>query len=117
MSTKDHVAVRLDNETLLRIDAIRSLLDTEWRDATRSDVLRLLILKGLEHFEKKHRTELDKRRASAPQPEASSSAPKRGRRGSAAKAGGAAQKAGSAAPKPAAAPRRGSRKKATPASS
>jgi hypothetical protein len=66
MSTKDHVAVRLDNETLTRIDAIRALLDTEWRDATRSDVLRLLILKGLEHFEKKHRTEIDKRRASAP---------------------------------------------------
>src|SRR5690349_21847327 len=97
MSTKDHVAVRLDNETLTRIDAIRGLLDTEWRDATRSDVLRLLILKGLEHFEKKHRSELDKRRAAAPPPEASSSAPKRARK---AKAG--------------AAPKRGARKKSPP---
>ena len=78
MSTKDHVAVRLDNETLTRIDAIRALLDTEWRDATRSDVLRLLILKGLEHFEKKHRTELDKRRASAPGD--GGATPRRGRR-------------------------------------
>jgi hypothetical protein len=46
MSTKDHVAVRLDKETLTRIDAVTALLDTEWRDATRSDVLRLLILRG-----------------------------------------------------------------------
>src|SRR5262245_56895217 len=79
MSTKDHVAVRLDNETLTRIDAIRALLDTEWRDATRSDVLRLLILKGLEHFEKKHRADLDTRRASAPG-DGGGAAPRRSRR-------------------------------------
>jgi len=58
MSTKDLVAVSLDNETLARIDAIRALLDTEWREATRSDVLRLLLLSDLEHFEKKHAAEL-----------------------------------------------------------
>ena len=80
MSTKNHVAVRLDSETLARIDAITALLDTEWRDATRSDVLRLLILKGLEHFEKKHRTELDKRRAEAPG-DGGSVTRRRGRRG------------------------------------
>jgi hypothetical protein len=66
MSTKDHVAVRLDEETRTRISAIQSLLDVEWREATRSDVLRLLILKGLAPFEKKHRAELEKLRASAP---------------------------------------------------
>jgi len=98
MSTKDHVAVRLDNETLARIDAIRALLDTEWRDATRSDVLRLLILKGLEHFEKKHRGDLDKRRTPA---SSDGAAPKRGRRK--AQAG--------------AAPAKRSRKKAAPAAS
>jgi hypothetical protein len=111
MSTKDHVAVRLDNETLLRIDAIRALLDTEWRDATRSDVLRLLILKGLEHFEKKHRAELDKRRP-APAPEVSAPAPKR-----AAPKRGAAAKTTAPAPKPgAAAPKRGAKKKSPPPS-
>src|SRR5262245_60298493 len=98
MSTKDHVAVRLDNETLTRIDAIRALLDTEWRDATRSDVLRLLILKGLEHFEQKHRGELDKKRSSSP---GDGGAPKRGRKkaqGGAAPAKRARKKA--AAPTP-----------------
>jgi len=58
----------LDNETRARVDALRSLLDRKWRDATRSDVLRLLILDGLEHFEKKHPAELGV-------------TPKRGRRG------------------------------------
>jgi hypothetical protein len=111
MSTKDHVAVRLDNETLARIDAIRALLDTEWRDATRSDVLRLLILKGLDHFEKKHRTELEKRRGSAPAGEAGAPAQKR-----AAGKRGAAAKAGAAAPKASAAQKRGAKKKSPPAS-
>jgi hypothetical protein len=58
MSTKNHVAVRLDDETLTRIDAIRPLLGSEWLDATRSDVLRLLLLDGLAHVEKKRRAEL-----------------------------------------------------------
>jgi hypothetical protein len=107
MSTKDHVAVRLDNETLLRIDAIRAQLDTKWRDATRSDVLRLLILKGLEHFEKKHGTALDKHRRAAPSAEAGAQVQKRGavpRRGAATKASTAASTA----------PKRGSRKKGQP---
>jgi hypothetical protein len=80
MSTRDHVAVRLDHETLTRIDAITALLDTEWRDATRSDVLRLLILKGLTYFEKKHRAELDRQPASAPN-DGGGVTPRRGRRG------------------------------------
>jgi len=58
MSTKDHTAVRLDNETLARIDAIQALLDTEWGATTRSEVLRWLILHGLEHFERKYAAEL-----------------------------------------------------------
>jgi hypothetical protein len=57
MATRNHVAVRLDDETLTRIDAIRPLLGSEWRDATRSDVLRLLLLDALAHVEKKHRAE------------------------------------------------------------
>src|SRR5262245_16526666 len=107
MSTKDHVAVRLDNETLHRIDAIRALLDTEWRDATRSDVLRLLILKGLEHFEKKHRTELDKRRVTGLASEGGASGSKRtaSRRGASGKAGGGTSKAGASGAK------RGAKKK------
>ena len=68
MSTKDHVAVRLDPETLTRVDSIRALLDTEWRNATRSDVLRMLILNGLEPFEKEHKAELAKVRAMGPPP-------------------------------------------------
>lgn len=110
MSTKDHVAVRLDNETLLRIDAIRALLDTEWRDATRSDVLRLLILKGLEHFEKKHRAELDKRRPVTSASEAGAPAQKR-----ATSKRGAGGKPAAATPKPAA-PKRGAKKKGPPPS-
>jgi hypothetical protein len=58
MPTRNHVAVRLDDETRTRIDAIRPLLGSEWRDATRSDVLRLLLLDGLAHVEKKHRAKL-----------------------------------------------------------
>lgn len=58
MSTKDHVAVRLDPDTVMRVDALQPFLATQWREATRSDVLRLLLLDGLRHYEKKHREEL-----------------------------------------------------------
>jgi len=54
MSPKDHVAVRLDNATLLRIDALKEVLSTPWHEATRSDILRALILTGLEHLEREH---------------------------------------------------------------
>ena len=58
MSSKGLVAVVLNEETLVRIDALRPLLDSAWRAATRSDVLRLVILAGLGHYEKKHRAKL-----------------------------------------------------------
>jgi hypothetical protein len=47
MATK-HVAVRLDEQTLVRVDALIPSLSTPWRTARRSDVLRALILSGLE---------------------------------------------------------------------
>jgi hypothetical protein len=47
MATK-HVAVRLDEETLVRVDALIPALSTPWRPAKRSDVLRALIHAGLE---------------------------------------------------------------------
>jgi hypothetical protein len=46
MST-NHVSVRLDAETIARIDALAPQLSTEFRLATRSDVLRALILTAL----------------------------------------------------------------------
>ena len=54
MATKDHVAVRLDDATLSRVDALKDVLTTEWHEATRSDILRALILIGLERFEQEY---------------------------------------------------------------
>jgi hypothetical protein len=47
MATK-HVAVRLDERTLARVDALIPALSTPWRPAKRSDVLRAVIHAGLE---------------------------------------------------------------------
>jgi hypothetical protein len=55
MSPKDHVAVRLDNATLQRVDALKDFLSTPWHEATRSDILRALILTGLDQMEQEHR--------------------------------------------------------------
>jgi hypothetical protein len=60
MSPKDHVAVRLDNATLARVDALKDVLSTAWHEATRSDILRALILTGLEHMEQEHKAALGK---------------------------------------------------------
>jgi hypothetical protein len=60
MSPKDHVAVRLDNLTLERVDALKDVLSTAWHEATRSDILRALILTGLEQLEQQHRGALAK---------------------------------------------------------
>ena len=46
MST-NHVSVRLDAETIARIDALAPQLSTQFRLANRSDVLRALILTAL----------------------------------------------------------------------
>ena len=42
MSTS-HVSVRLDAQTMARVDALGPLFSTRWRRATRSDILRGLI--------------------------------------------------------------------------
>lgn len=67
MSPKDHVAVRLDNATLSRIDALKEVLTTPWHEATRSDILRAVILTGLESLEQEHRAPLAKQRKAAAQ--------------------------------------------------
>jgi len=54
MTSRQHTSVRIDNETLARIEAVREHLSTEWRDATTSDVLRALIYMGLRVMEKKY---------------------------------------------------------------
>jgi len=62
MSSKDHVAVRLDNPTLTRVDALKGVLSTPWHEATRSDILRAVILAGLESMEEEHKGSLPKRK-------------------------------------------------------
>ena len=85
MSPKDHVAVRLDNPTLERVDALKDVLSTAWHEATRSDILRALILTGLEHLEHEHRSALAKPKkgpagetASGPRPKAKKKTPPKG---------------------------------------
>jgi hypothetical protein len=46
-----HVAVRLDVDTLARVDAIVPGLSSAWHRATRSDAVRLLIVEGLRAVE------------------------------------------------------------------
>jgi hypothetical protein len=48
----NHVSVRLDAGTMERVAALAPAFSTEWRVATRSDILRGLILDALERFEK-----------------------------------------------------------------
>ena len=77
MSPKDHVAVRLDNLTLERVDALKDVLSTPWHEATRSDILRALILSGLEQFEQQHRSALAKpKKGSAPEAAGNGARPK-----------------------------------------
>ncbi len=47
----NHVSVRLDSATMARVDAMAPAFSTEWRRATRSDILRGLILASLDRFE------------------------------------------------------------------
>ena len=49
---KDHVAVRVDEKTLARLEAVRARMSPEWRRATQSDVLRAVIFAGLEVMER-----------------------------------------------------------------
>jgi hypothetical protein len=46
-----HVAVRLDEETIARIDALVPGLSSAWHTAKRSDALRAVILAGLDTIE------------------------------------------------------------------
>jgi hypothetical protein len=50
---RGHVAVRLDEATIGRLDALLSLYALPGRDATRSDGLRAVILAGLEIEERR----------------------------------------------------------------
>jgi hypothetical protein len=77
MSPKDHVAVRLDNPTLERVDSLKEVLSTPWHEATRSDILRALILTGLEQLEQEHRGALAKpKKGAAAEPAGSGARPK-----------------------------------------
>jgi hypothetical protein len=50
---KGHVAVRLDADTIARLDALLDLYALPGRPATRSDGLRAVILAGLEVEERR----------------------------------------------------------------
>jgi hypothetical protein len=52
MPPPHHVSVRLDPEILARVDALAPAFSTEWHAATRSDIVRALILDALPRFEK-----------------------------------------------------------------
>ena len=45
--------MRLDDDVIARIDALREALSTEWHEITRSEVLRLLIEAGLDDYDKR----------------------------------------------------------------
>lgn len=47
MAAGIQIAVRLEAELLARVDAVAPKLSTEWRHASRSDVIRALIVKAL----------------------------------------------------------------------
>jgi hypothetical protein len=53
----NHVSVRLDPPTMARVDALGPTFSTKWRPATRSDILRGLILNSLDRFEAEARAE------------------------------------------------------------
>jgi hypothetical protein len=48
---RTHVSVRLEDEHIARVDALAPRFSTKYRVATRSDVLRGLILESLDVFE------------------------------------------------------------------
>ena len=55
--TTNHVSVRLEPEVMARVDALGPIFSTKWRPATRSDILRGLILDGLGRLEAEARAE------------------------------------------------------------
>lgn len=76
------VAFRLRDEILSRVDELMPALSTKWRDATRSDVLRVLILSALAIVERDG--------ISAGQPKPRLASPRSGRRASGGPSRGAA---------------------------
>ena len=50
-----HVSIRLDETTMARVEALAPRFSTDWRTATRSEVIRALILSAVEHFESEER--------------------------------------------------------------
>ena len=52
--------MRIDAETMARVDALMPRFSIPGRLATRSDVMRALILRGLESYEAAQRAELPK---------------------------------------------------------
>jgi Arc/MetJ-type ribon-helix-helix transcriptional regulator len=50
--SRTHVSVRLAQSQIDRIDALAKRCSTRWRDETRSDVLRFLLIQSLERMEK-----------------------------------------------------------------
>jgi hypothetical protein len=59
MSIKDHLSVRLKEEEIARVDAVKASLSSDWHPATRSDALRALILAGLEVYEQRKQNPAD----------------------------------------------------------
>ena len=51
-----HISLRLDRSTLGRVDAFIPAMSTPWRAAKRSDVLRALLLEGLQVLEARNAT-------------------------------------------------------------
>jgi hypothetical protein len=51
-TTLEHVGVRIDKTIVARIEALAPLFSTTGRDATLSDMLRIVIMAGLERFER-----------------------------------------------------------------
>jgi hypothetical protein len=62
---KNHASVRLEPEVLDRVDALIPLFSTEEHAATRSDAMRALILRGLEHLNDAESSELPEHDAGA----------------------------------------------------
>jgi hypothetical protein len=60
------VTLRLDEATIARIDALRPLLSTRVRDATRAEALRLIIRAGLDCVEHDFEDAIRARRSPSP---------------------------------------------------
>jgi len=62
---KERVSVRLEPELIDRMDALIPQLSSQWLPATRTDVMRVLVLDALERFERTQRGTKSAPRATA----------------------------------------------------